>query len=129
MNTCDCADVVIKYAADGEERYFPDLSMPTEWTMPKAAAKNTVTAMFMPRWASRITLEITDVRVQRVQAISVEDCIAEGMSTTLREHEACTDLVDQYHYLWDGLNAKRGFGWDANPWVWAISFRRVSCEG
>lgn len=82
-------------------------------------------AMFMPRWASRITLEIVAVRVERVQQISVEDCIAEGMHTNLRESEACGELVDQYHKVWDEINAKNGDGWEKNPWVWVIEFKRV----
>jgi hypothetical protein len=73
-------------------------------------------SIFMPRWASRITLTLTDVRVQRVQDISEADAIAEGMTIGL--------AVWEYHELWDDLNAKRGYSWDANPWVWALSFRR-----
>lgn len=83
--------------------------------------------IFMPRWASRITLEITDIRVERVRDISAQDCIAEGMHFSLNQ-DPC-DMADQarnaFHALWDSINAKRGFGWDVNPWVWAISFRRL----
>ena len=90
-------------------------------------------AIFMPRWASRITLEITDVRVQRVQEIGLEDCLAEGIDVPGRErmlkigpiNRACDEAHSQAHFwqLWDSINAKRGFGWDTNPWVWAITFR------
>ena len=76
--------------------------------------------MFMPRWASRIILELTGVRVQRVQEISAADAVAEGM-------ESCTP-ADQYRVLWDQINAKRehgAFAWSKNPWVWVISFRRL----
>lgn len=81
-------------------------------------------SIFMPRWASRITLEVTDVRVERLQAISVEDCIAEGLSTQLRENEAVCDLRDQYRDLWDSINATRA-PWASNPWVWVVEFKRV----
>lgn len=84
-------------------------------------------SIFMPRHASRITLEITDIRVEQVRDISAQDCIAEGMHFSLNQ-DPC-DMADQarnaFHALWDSINAKRGFGWDVNPWVWAISFRRL----
>jgi len=82
-------------------------------------------AMFMPRWASRITLEITSVRVQRVQEISADDCIAEGLSTTLREHDAVSALRTAYEQMWNSLNAKRGYPWESNPWVWVLEFKRI----
>jgi hypothetical protein len=80
-------------------------------------------SIFMPRWASRITLEITDVRVQRVQETSAADCIAEGLTADLPMSHA--DWRDSFAGLWDSINEKRGFGWDANPWVWALTFGRV----
>lgn len=83
-------------------------------------------AIHMPRWASRITLEIVDVRVERLQEISAEDCIAEGFATTLREHDAVSDLREQYGAYWDSLHAKGdGVLWASNPWVWPIEFRRL----
>ena len=98
-------------------------------------------SIHMPRWASRITLEITDVRVQRVQDIGEEDAIAEGIrELPLQEGEPgawwSADPLENaavYHrtprsafsVLWDAINGLRGFGWNANPWVWAIAFRRV----
>ncbi|KKK61125.1 hypothetical protein LCGC14_3017480 [marine sediment metagenome] len=81
----------------------------------------------MPRWASRINLEITGVRVERLQEITWQDCKAEGITLE-------TDLfptvnpeskyLDRFKRLWDFLNAKRGYGWSANPWVWVIEFKR-----
>jgi len=82
-------------------------------------------SIHMPRWASRLTLCVTDVWVERLQEITIEDVIAEGLSTKLREHDAECDLRDAFRRLWDSNNAKRGYGWDVNPWVWVISFEKV----
>ena len=74
--------------------------------------------MHMPRWASRMTLIVTDVRVQRLQDISEEDAIAEGVG-----HEPPgRPAIVQYLGLWDSLNADRGFGWATNPWIVAVTF-------
>jgi len=85
-------------------------------------------SIHMPRWASRITLEITDVRVERLQAITANDCIAEGVPSRGIDRDgpciaSALMYIDDFQKLWDSINAKRGFGWDANPWVWVIGFR------
>ncbi len=105
--------------------YRADYLPPTLLDASIADQKTWRPSIFMPRTASRLLLEVTDVRVQRVQEISVEDCIAEGCSTTLREHDAGVDLRRQYAELWDSINGKRGFGWDVNPWCWCVTFRRL----
>lgn len=74
-------------------------------------------SIHMPRWASRITLEVTGVRVERLQDISTADCWAEGLSAS-----PDVDPVHEYRDLWEAINGPGS--WDANPWVWAISFRR-----
>lgn len=106
-------------------------------------------SIFMPRWASRILLEVTEVRVERVQGMNEEDAVAEGI---LREdlppdpdgfhppgsYGYVTGLVPfpkgkiyvyakegAFRELWDSINAKRGFGWDVNPWVWVVTFKWI----
>ncbi len=84
-----------------------------------------VSPIFMPRWASRITLEITGIRVERVQEISEEDARAEGV----KPDKETGSYRDSFMVLWDRLNAKRGFGWDKNPWVWVVGVKRIEEEG
>ncbi|MFC7408749.1 hypothetical protein [Hydrogenophaga atypica] len=75
-------------------------------------------SIHMPRWASRITLEVTEVRVERLQDISEADAQVEGVYTD----PACP-AYDAYAQLWDEINGAGS--WEANPWVWAITFKRV----
>lgn len=111
---------LILYRADEEE------CLPGRWRP----------SIHMPRWASRILLEITDVRVERVQDISEEDARAEGAPMYVIGHGPISDgelAADPGYYrdnlyrngfedLWDRINGPRGYGWDANPWVWVVSF-------
>ncbi len=83
-------------------------------------------SIFMPRKLSRITLEITDIRVERVQEITEADAKAEGVIPKIPYESKFT-----YYYrfpfviLWDSINEKRGFGWGENPWVWVVEFKRL----
>jgi hypothetical protein len=100
-----------------------------EWP-PSNCGGKAMSSIFMPRWASRITLEITDIRVERLQEITEEDAWAEGCSPTdtlayqMSAYPSWNGKL-RFKELWDSLNAKRGYGWDKNPWVWVISFRRL----
>ncbi len=97
-------------------------------------------SIYMPKWASRITLEITAIRAERIQAITEEDAIAEGIDRhedsghnifwfeVASEYHGNTQDVTatkSYARLWDSLNAKRGLSWDKNPWCWVISFKEI----
>jgi len=82
--------------------------------------------IYMPRWASRLTLEVVSVRAERVQEISEADAKAEGVWGKDEPYQGVGDLArDRFQHLWDSINAKRGFGWDDNPWVWVVEFRKV----
>jgi hypothetical protein len=124
----------IWYWADGE----PDAG---DWTRPRPS-------IHMPRWASRIDLEITGVRVERLQDISEADAKAEGITSDSvivgancnggrhsEEHaerffydgcdeEGFESAVDAYRGLWESLAGPGS--WDANPWCWVVEFRRVN---
>lgn len=79
--------------------------------------------IFMPRWASRLTLEIRGVRVERLQEISEADAYAEGV-TEWKSPEQTFSPVVRFHELWDEINGKRA-SWESNPWVWVVEFKKV----
>lgn len=96
-----------------------------------ASASNTVRwrpSIHMPRWASRITLEVTDVRVERLRSITDEDALAEGIYPTNTGLYPGSPRA-AFRSLWNSLNAKRGHDWYANPWVWVIEFKRMEAMG
>lgn len=74
-----------------------------------------VPSIHMFREASREDLLLKEVRVERIRDISIADVRAEGMSF---------EMIDDFPDVWDEINEKRGFGWEANPWVWVLSFMR-----
>lgn len=104
------------------------ITMMRSWTKGASAAACWSSPVHMPRWTSRITLEITDVRVQRVQEISEEDAIAEGIQLNTLGPPATRGYYgprNHFKHLWDSINAKRGYSWESNPWVWAVTFKRI----
>lgn len=103
-------------------------------------------ARFMPRWASRITLEVTGVRVERLQDISYEDALAEGamdgatfceriepgkVNVAGETHEEIARRLKwpqrSFRELWESINDAGS--WDSNPWVWVVAFKRVEVAG
>lgn len=76
----------------------------------------------MPRWASRLLLEVTAVRVERLQDITPEQIEAEGLSTAWPSYAGEQDLRGQWKDLWEST----GGDWSANPWVWVVEFQRVT---
>jgi hypothetical protein len=105
-------------------------------------------SIFMPRKVSRITLEVASIRVERLQAISEEDAIAEGLTALSKDGQTvkygipdrdglpgndddgwqwsqwCADPRRAYADLWDSINGKT-YPWDSNPWVWVVQFKRI----
>lgn len=129
--------VAVWYRADGEMPVVEQLSSADEdgirWRP----------SIYMPRWASRITLEVTDVRVERLQAITEADAVAEGVERDrgrdvpaamgggvetwlnyLDRDAWCTSARASYVTLWEGINGPRS--WTTDPWVWVVSFRKLA---
>lgn len=90
----------------------------------------------MPKYAARYWFEVTAIRVERVRDISKEDCLKEGLKKPKRNrninitHWSESDaseltLQKDFMFLWDSINKKRGYGWDKNPWVWVVEFKRI----
>ena len=91
-----------------------------------AWATKATPAIHLPMFAARIWLEITGVRVERIQEITPDDCIAEGAwPVEQRELGRGHEAVSAFRELWEST----GGDWDANPWVWAIDFKVLSSTG
>ena len=116
-----------------DEINIEDISKKGKWESP----------YFMPEWASRIHLEITGIKAQRVQDITEEEAMAEGIEKPIEErcmlvyrdysikeednegYNWFSTAKDSYSSLWDSINAKKGFPWEASPWVFAYTFKVV----
>jgi hypothetical protein len=84
-------------------------------------------SIHMPRHFSRLTLEITEVRVEPLQEITGAGAKAEGVANPVNPF-AFSEHLAAFQQLWDRLNGPRSYGWDANPWVWVVSFRKVEAS-
>lgn len=132
----DCA-IAIDYRADGFARqewlYVPnekdfeklwiqsslDADAKTKYTWePGQSPCRWRSSIFMPRWASRTTLEITNVRVERLHEITRADIRREGVRASSSHRPVIFDFTD----LWDSINEKRGYSWESNPLVWVIEY-------
>lgn len=81
-------------------------------------------SIFMPRKAARLFLTVKNIRVERLQDITEEDAIAEGVKAYGPNNCSGTSARIAFAELWDSLNEKRGYGWDTNPWVWVVEFEK-----
>lgn len=121
---------------DGTRKYFEFDDGERFHQFGKFALKDGwIPSIYMPKEAARIWLEVTNVRVERLQEITEEDARAEGIidggCLNCGESEPCgcynpqPDARDAFIYLWRSINEKRGYGWDTNPWVWVVEFKRL----
>lgn len=99
------------------DRECPKAPLTGAWKSPR----------FMPRWASRITLRVLDVRVERVQEITGRDVLAEGVDngkSNPAQGERWENMQRMaFEELWESINGKRA-PWSSNPWTWVIQFER-----
>ena len=137
-------DIVYSAECQGYFEWTDEVGFP-EYRKDGTEASRWRPSIFMPRWASRITLEITDIKVEQLQDITEEDAIAEGIHLCAGIDEegyahgyhwgpvSDTELLfnsatSAYRKLWDSINGrgrKPGKAWNDNPWVWVISFKVV----
>jgi len=111
----------IEYTANDHKKTFVRQYLQGRITEP-VSVNNLRPSIFMPRWASRITLEITGLHVERLQDITNNDALDEG-TPDLRTIENGWDMRRCFQELWEQIN---GVGsWAENPWVWVIEFKRV----
>ena len=137
-------DILCPYGQTGDRLYVRETWRPKGHNFPtgfpyeyKATAEQDgvpvdepwKSSMFMPKKAARIWLEITDIRVERVQDITEEDAFNEGVLTsTLNHPHYVYTFWEGFQHLWDSINAKRDNGkysWEQNPWVWVVEFKMV----
>lgn len=112
-----------KYFGEVDLTRDPWADMDFEKTRIEANFHKKTPSIHMPRWASRITLGITAIRVERLQEIRDADCVAEGCPHALIMLPT-VPMQEWFKHLWDSLNAKRGYSWESNPFVWVIEFKR-----
>ena len=132
----DCISVLYKSDLDGMKSFeSSNVAKDIKWK----------SSMFMPRWASRIDLELTEVRIERVQDISKEDAVAEGLYEWINEKNGLTYYGQQladvweldprvtYKRLWNEINGRPrkdgiDISWTANPWVWVLGFKEIEVD-
>jgi hypothetical protein len=113
------------YRADGDHVTLSDGDGFTQTNRDGSEKSPWRPSIHMPRWASRITLRITDIRVERLQDITEDDARAEGCDPVVHPDGAvdCGTRKTTFASLWNKINGPGA--WDENPWVWVVAFERV----
>ncbi|MDR3543255.1 MAG: hypothetical protein P4L69_20185 [Desulfosporosinus sp.] len=121
-----CRGCEIEYRAGGENEIIHGevMAVPSRKTPWKPS-------ILMPRAFARLFLKVKGIRVERLQDITEEDARNEGCflpSHSVEDGTLIGDSVTMFKIIWNNLNAKRGFGWDVNPWVWVVEFEKMEAE-
>lgn len=117
----------------------PDVPAMLSWARRKALVGAVCASIHMPRWASRILFQVTEIRVERLQTITTADIIAEGIDVPDVDYRVPDDprrldaerdafARSLWSKTWDGINGKRA-PWSSDPWVWVLSFKLVGAPG
>ncbi len=112
-----------KLLEDNDSLNLYEVNVPSGDCLSNYHSKSWKRPSSMPEWASRITLEITNIRVEKVQDITPEDAIREGYPFGLPEPKTKDEYIDWFRNVWDKIYAKKGFGWNENPYCWVIEFK------
>jgi len=109
------------FGSDVDECFYKsDAKKPlTSWNGGIIKWKN---PMFMPRRFSRLTLKVTNVKLEPLHCISVNDVVAECVSLCAC---TCVEHIEKFKKHWNSINAKNGFPWESNPYVWVIEFKKL----
>lgn len=125
----DADDLPAHFRTPAHCQYAADGGPPPEFmTMDDELVSRWKPSIHMPKWAARIWLEITGVRVQRLQSITEADCIAEGTTgghVAIPGYAYNATPLEHFRHIWKST----GGDWDANPWVWTIDFKTISTTG
>ena len=133
---CNGSDDSWFYKSQNENELEHVKNVPKEWHH-KNCNKSSIPSIHMPRWASRITLEITDIRVERLNDISEDDAKAEGLNRATKDQRIYKYGFDKWPWqswdkdpriafkrLWLSVYGDEDFGCQGNPWVWVIEFKK-----
>ena len=124
QSTDDADKAGIDMDENGEYHWKPG-EAPTRWRP----------SIFMPKESARIFLKVKNVRVERIQNMNFYDWQADFCPDISEQRKALATFSGHSYMkqamknLWDSLNAKRGYSWESNPWVWVIEFERASADG
>jgi hypothetical protein len=118
------------YKGDDGYAYYKDDNYPVQdislGLIPWRWKVNTLSGLFMPAGYARTFVRMIRIHAERVKEINEADAQAEGVFTPLSEIRPGHDARTAFYFLWDKINAHRGYSWNANPWAWVLTFERIN---
>jgi len=114
----------ILYRADSSTRLVLNQPKVWEYCVPKENFKWR-SPRFMPKWVARDWSKVLSVRPERVQDITLLEICKEGLTKSIYDFKPVQSGFEAWISLWDSINAKRGYSWESNPWIWRIEFKEL----